>query len=164
MRNMLNMLAVAVMCVVSGCASIPGFGNDDGGGTIGTVQTGTDKLAAQYGIPQSAIDKLRQLAGITDVRKLPGSSRILPVGWTWKQAILDENNNPVDVSKFHRGPPYIVPDGTSSNNTVTIDDILLPQSPAAVLDSGLPPNAAVLWEQILTDIQNDPTLLNPAVE
>lgn len=127
------------------------------GGLIGAVQEADDKLAAANGISPAVMEKIRSTVGIIDVRKLPSQSRILPTGYTWRQDILDGEGKPVDVSKFHRGPPYIVPDGTQVDNVVLPADLIV--TPGKPVD---PADPMAALTTLIQAIQADPALLEPA--
>jgi len=145
-------IALLAVCSLAGCAGI-------NGGLIGSVQSADDKIAAANGISPAVMAQIRQTVGIIDVRKLPSQSRILPAGWTWQQDILDGEGKPVDVSKFHRGPPYIVPDGTMVDNTVKPSDLI--PAPGKPVD---PADPLAALTTLIEAIQADPSLLEPAVK
>lgn len=143
------LVALVGLC---GCSTVSGL-KESPGGTIGAVQALDDAAAAKYGVPPEVTARVRKALGIIDTRALPDASRVLPAGWTWKQDILDGDGKPVDVSKFHKGPPYIVPDGTAPQNSVTTADLF-------------PDMAAVSAEEailkLIGAIKADPSLLEPA--
>lgn len=154
MRMMGLMGLVGLMIVAAGCGTVNKvIGGGSSGGAIGALQSVDDKLAAQAGLPPGVLSQIRSTLGVIDVRKLPTSSRILPLGWTWKQDILDQDGKPVDVSKFHRGPPYIIPDGTTSNNTVTAADLF------PVAGATLPSDPVAALTVLIDAIKADPTLI-----
>lgn len=148
----MKMMLLAALVGLCGCSTVSEL-KDKPGGTIGAVQSADDALAARYGVSPEMTARIRKALGIIDTRTLPDASRVLPAGYTWKQDILDKDGKVVDLSTLRKGLPYIVPDGSQADSAVTMGDVFAGQA------GGLSPQAASMLEQILGEIEKDPTLL-----